>query len=372
MKVLRLTAELVGTAFPESNSRSRSYRASSAWKNSKVSLENVPIPEPKAGELLIQVRYCGLCGSDFHLAEGAYPGLAALPVTIGHEFSGTVVAHGAGTRENILKAFPLGSPVTAEEMQWCGNCANCRAGHLNHCESLEELGFTVDGAHGEYLCVNSRYCWSLAALKERVGEENAYRLGALVEPYSVSFRALFQGAHAGAWVPGGRVLVIGCGPIGLAATDLALTAGALEVHCIEQDPSRRALAEKLGASQALPPENLGSLAGKYDWIVDAAGVSPMLARLAGSNLNIGGTICLLARTNDNIPLAPESLIVKNARIVGSQGHSGEATFSRVISLMGSGRLNALALIEEVISLEDAAVRLAHQEKCGGKILVRPS
>lgn len=362
MKALRLSAEHSG----------RSHSASHSWKNPKLSLDEVPKPQPKAGELLIQVRYCGLCGSDFHLAAGAYPGLANLPVTIGHEFSGVVVGHGPGTPENVLSSFPLGMPVTAEEMQWCGSCASCRAGHVNHCERLEELGFTVDGANGEFICVDSKYCWSLQGLRDRVGEENAFRLGALVEPYSVSFRALFQGAHAGAWIPGGRVLVIGCGPIGLAAVDLSLTAGALEVHCIEQDSVRRALAKKIGAGITIAPEDLSKLDGHYDWIVDAAGASSMLATLAAKRLSIGGTICLLARTDEHIPLTPESLIVRNARIVGSQGHSGESTFSRVISLMSSGRLRALELIEEVISLEEAAARLTLQKKCGGKILVRPS
>jgi len=362
VKALRLSAEHAG----------RSLSASQSWKNPKLNLEEVAKPTPELGELLIRVRYCGLCGSDFHLTEGVYPGLATLPVTIGHEFSGVVEGHGPGTAKNILDAFPVGMPVTAEEMQWCGSCAQCRAGHVNHCEKLEELGFTVDGAHGEYICVDAKYCWSLEDLRKRVGEENAFRLGALVEPYSVSFRALFQGAHAGAWIPGGRVLVIGCGPIGLAAVDLALTAGALEVHCLERDPVRQALARKIGANKVVSGSEPGLLEGTYDWIVDAAGVSSLLATLAASKLNVGGTICLLARTDENLPLAPESLIVRNARIVGSQGHSGEATFSRVISLMSSGRLRALELIEDVISLEEAAIRLAQQKKCGGKILVRPS
>lgn len=361
MKALRLNGE-----------PARSHSASSTWRAPRISLEQVPQPVPMANQLLIRVRYCGLCGSDFHLAEGAYPGLAALPVTLGHEFSGFVAGHGAGTDPEIARRFPLGEPVTAEEMQWCGSCGPCRAGHVNHCERLEELGFTVDGAHGEFICVDAKYCWSLSGLKERLGEDKAFRLGAMVEPYSVSFRALFQGAHAGAWIPGGRMLVIGCGPIGLAATDLALAAGALDVDCVENDSSRRALASRMGARIAISSTELAKLSGSYDWIVDAAGASPLLAELAGTRLAIGGTICLLARTDDHIPLRPEALITRNARVVGSQGHSGESTFGRVISLMSGGRLRALDLIEEVITLEEAAGRLERKERCGGKILVQPS
>jgi threonine dehydrogenase-like Zn-dependent dehydrogenase len=362
MKALRLSAE----------SSSRAISASTTWRSPRISLEDIPAPVAAADELLIRVRYCGLCGSDYHLASGEYPGLASLPVTLGHEFSGVVAAHGAGTSRAVLEAFPLGLPVTAEEMQWCGACCACRAGHVNHCENLEELGFTVDGAHGELLRVPAKYCWSLAALRDRVGEENAFRLGALVEPYSVSYRALFQGAHGGSWLPGARLLVLGAGPIGLAACDLALASGARDVACVELDAARRALANKVGCSPVVDPSGLAVLSGTYDWIVDAAGATQLAYSLAEKHIAVGGTLCLLARTEERALLDPELLITRNARIVGSQGHSGEGTFGRVIALMGSGRLRALDLVEKIVTLEEAAARLQRQEKCGGKIFVRPS
>ncbi|MGZ3682567.1 MAG: alcohol dehydrogenase catalytic domain-containing protein [Bdellovibrionota bacterium] len=362
MKALRLRADREG----------RSADASVAWDSPQVRLEEISAPVPRADELLIRVRYCGLCGSDYHLASGAYPGLASLPVTIGHEFSGVVAGHGAGTSPGVVAAFPVGTPVTAEEMQWCGSCGACRAGHVNHCENLEELGFTVDGAHSEFVRVPAKYCWSLAGLCDRVGEENSFRLGAMVEPYSVSFRALFQGAHAGAWIPGQRVLVLGAGPIGLAACDLALAAGALDVACVEVDSARRDLAARIGVSPSVGLDGLAALSGQYDWILDAAGAPPLLMNLAQNHLAVGGTVCLLARTAEALPLLPELLITRNARVVGSQGHSGEGTFGRVIALMGSKRLRALDLVEKVVTLEEAAERLTAQEKCGGKIFVRPS
>ncbi|MGZ3706640.1 MAG: alcohol dehydrogenase catalytic domain-containing protein, partial [Bdellovibrionota bacterium] len=271
MKALRLRAEREG----------RSADASVAWDSPQVRLEEISAPVPRADELLIRVRYCGLCGSDYHLASGAYPGLASLPVTIGHEFSGVVAGHGAGTSPGVVAAFPVGTPVTAEEMQWCGSCGACRAGHVNHCENLEELGFTVDGAHSEFVRVPAKYCWSLAGLCDRVGEENSFRLGAMVEPYSVSFRALFQGAHAGAWIPGQRVLVLGAGPIGLAACDLAA---------------------RIGVSPSVGLDGLAALSGQYDWILDAAGAPPLLMNLAQNHLAVGGTVCLLARTAEALPL----------------------------------------------------------------------
>lgn len=364
MNALRLRAETGG------EEKVRSSSAAIAWPNPVLQREKIACPQPRADEILIRVAYCGVCGSDFHLAAAHYSGLASLPVTIGHEFSGTVEAHGPGLSDAGKKSFPLGSLVTAEEMLWCGHCDACRAGHLNHCENLEELGFTVDGAQAEYVCVPSRVCWSLEPLRERYGADRALQLGALVEPYAVSYRALFQGAHAGRWAPGARVLVMGAGPIGMAALDLALLGGALRVDILEPETARRALALSLGAHKALAPEGRQTLTCQYDWIVDAAGATAAGLEILETKGAVGATFCLLARTDEPAALRPETLITKNARVVGSQGHSGESAFRKVIDLLGAGRLRAENLVEEVISLEQAEKRLRNQQKCAGKILVR--
>jgi scyllo-inosose 3-dehydrogenase len=258
MKALRLHAERIDN---RNTGKTRSHNASATWKNPRLSLENLPTPTPMGDDLLIKVAYCGLCGSDYHLAETgkgplSYPGLASLPVTIGHEFSGTVEGFGPAVSETRKAALPLGSAVTAEEMLWCGECDACRSGHLNHCEHLEEVGFTRDGGHAQYLTVSSRVAWSLEPLRKPLGDRQALQFGALVEPYAVSYRALFQGAHGGRWAPGLRVLVVGCGPIGAAALDLARLGGALRVDVLEPDQDRRALAEQLGADFAAPPPRL--------------------------------------------------------------------------------------------------------------------
>jgi threonine dehydrogenase-like Zn-dependent dehydrogenase len=106
--------------------------------------------------------------------------------------------------------------------------------------------------------------------------------------------------------------------------------------------------------------------------VDAAGAPSLCATLLESKAAVGGTMALLARTEETAPLSSEHLITKNFRIVGSQGHSGESAFPRVIALMGAGRLQAGKLIKEVVSLEEALTRLERQKKCEGKILVQPN
>jgi threonine dehydrogenase-like Zn-dependent dehydrogenase len=371
MKALRLSA----TPIADQN-LTRSKEACKSWKNPKVTLEETPSPTPGPGELLLQVEYCGLCGSDYHLAESRagdsslfYPGLVELPVTIGHEFSGKVVAHGPQMSMAAKKNFPIGAIVTAEEMLWCGECGACRSGQLNHCENLEELGFTRNGAHAEFVSVHSKYCWSLEPLVKKFGEKNALRIGALVEPYSVSYRALFQGAHGGKWLPGDTLLIFGAGPIGLAALDLALTAGAAAVHVVEQLEERQKFAKELGAEKVFSPEDLAKL-DRYDWIIDAAGTN-LATQVAATKLNVGGSLCFLARSKEPCLIQPENLITNNSKFFGSQGHSGESAFPRVITLMAADKLRPLQLILEEIDLEAAEKRLRSQEKIAGKILVRP-
>jgi len=376
LKALRLQAERLG-AHSNDFFVGRATNGSEQWKNPKLTLEEVSRPIPKHGEVLLKVEYCGLCGSDFHLADPkkdslAYPGLLSLPITIGHEFSGRVVAHGPGLSPATLRALPLGALVTAEEMLWCGECLPCRSGQLNHCAHLEEIGFTQDGAHAEFLTLPAKVCWSLDQMASALGETEALRLGALVEPYAVSYRALFQGAHGGKWAPGLKILVIGCGPIGAAALDLALLGGALQVDVLETDAGRRKFALSLGASRAHAPEEIDSLEATYDWIIDAAGAAELFRKILSEKISVGGTLCLLARSPAGSILQSEQLITKNARIVGSQGHSGESAFPRVISLLAAGKLQAEKFVTEIVSLEEALARLTNQKKCEGKILVKPA
>ncbi len=363
MKAIQLSATL-----RPGQSGNRAAQASAHWIEPAVALVDRPRPIPGADEVLVRVEYCGLCGSDFHLAEPGpssevlYPGLLELPVVLGHEFSGIVVeANGA---------FPVGTAVTAEEMQWCGTCYSCRSGSPNHCESLEEIGFTRQGAHAEFIAVNRKYLWSLQPLVEAHGLDVALRMGALVEPYAVAYRALFQGAQGNRWLPGSRVAILGAGPIGIAALDLALAAGAEHVTVIESRSDRCALARKLGAHAVHTPESLGELDG-IDWVVDAAGAATLAMEIAGRSLRVGGSVCFLARTDAPTQLSPELLITKNARVFGSQGHSGEGTFGRVIRMMASGTLRPLEILESVCTLEEGVQRLQRQLRGTGKVLVRP-
>ncbi|HTU03033.1 MAG TPA: alcohol dehydrogenase catalytic domain-containing protein, partial [Candidatus Sulfotelmatobacter sp.] len=130
------------------------------YASPSLAVKEVPVPTIGPRDVLLKVKACGVCGSDIHMVETdpqgyvMYPGLMKLPCVTGHELSGVVEEVG---RE--VSDLTPGDLVTAEEMIWCGECKPCRAGFVNQCTRLEEIGFTIDGAFAEYLAIGSKYCW---------------------------------------------------------------------------------------------------------------------------------------------------------------------------------------------------------------------
>jgi threonine dehydrogenase-like Zn-dependent dehydrogenase len=388
MRALRLeadwepTAEAAAGIDPGDASARLARRGNQVWRNPRIRLVETPDPVPGHDEVLIRVRACGICGSDFHFVETnpdgymLYPGMVRAPVVTGHEFAGVVEAVGAGVRD-----FGPGDFVCAEEIAWCGDCLACRAGRPNNCTRIEELGFSFDGAHAEYVVTRARYCWSLAPLAEAgVAEDRIFQLGALVEPTGVAYVAMF--VSAGGFMPGSSVGVVGAGPIGLAAIALARAAGAGRILAFEVAEGRRALAAAMGADQVLDPSALGPnglATGARDmthghgmdvWIEasGAAGVAePMAASLAPA-----GKLVLVGRGPHTVNLDPEWLIVRGAAMHGSIGHSGSGTFGHVIDLMAAGRLDMTRIVSGTVDLEGAVELLdGTPRRESGKILVAP-
>jgi threonine dehydrogenase-like Zn-dependent dehydrogenase len=342
----------------------------------------MPDPSPRADEVVIGVRACGICGSDFHFVETdvqgymLYPGLVRTPVVPGHEFAGVVEAVGPDVRD-----FAPGDLVCAEEIAWCGECLACRAGRPNNCTRIEELGFSFDGAHADLVVTRARYCWSLAPLLEAgVPAERAVQMGALVEPTGVAYVALF--VSAGGFLPGSSVGVVGAGPIGLAAIALARAAGSGRVIAFEVSEGRRTLALAMGADAVFDPGGLGpdgiataardaSRGLGLDMWVEASGAAGVAESMAAS-LAPAGRMVLVGRGPHTVDLDPEWLIVRGAGIQGSIGHSGSGTFGHVIDLMAAGRLDMTRIVSGTVDLDGAARLLdGTPRREAGKTLVIP-
>jgi scyllo-inosose 3-dehydrogenase len=388
VKALRLDAdwdprpEAVATLDPADVSARLARRGNQVWRNPHVTLAHVPDPSPRSDEVVIGVRACGICGSDFHFVETdadgymLYPGLVRAPVVIGHEFAGVVEVVGPEVRD-----FAPGDVVCAEEIAWCGDCLACRAGRPNNCTRIEELGFSFDGAHAEFVVTRARYCWSLGPLLEAgIPAERAVQMGALVEPTGVAYVALF--VSAGGFMPGSSVGVVGAGPIGLAAIALVRAAGAGRIVAFEVAEGRRDLARAMGADLVVDPRATGpeGIAGAaraatrgrgIDLWVEASGAAGVAEPMAAS-LAPAGRMVLVGRGPHTIDLDPEWLIVLGAGIQGSIGHSGSGTFGHVIDLMAAGRIDLTRIVSGTVDLEGAAGLLdGTPRRESGKTLVIP-
>lgn len=347
----------------------QTYLGSRVWRNPRLCVEEYPIPRPGAGQVLVKVRACGICGSDVHMAqpdgEGYiyYPGLTGFPVILGHELSGVVVEAGSEAFDNATgKPFRSGELVCTEEMFWCGVCRPCADGHPNHCERLDEIGFNVNGAFADYVLLPAKLLWSLEPLRgvyER--ESDLFLAGSLVEPASVAYNAVIQ--RAGGVKPGDDVVICGGGPVGLAAIAVLKRQGAARVILSEPEGGRAAIGRALGADAVINPvtedftsrvlELTGGMGAAI--YLEATGlpemVYPGIERAIWQGRVIGSTVVVVARADAKMSVTGEVLQVRGAHIVGAQGHSGGGTFPHVIASMAAG-MNMLPLITKQITLDE--------------------
>ena len=362
----------------------KAITGSSVWRRPQAVLETVPDPAPGPADVLLRPRACGICGSDVHFYETdrdgymVYPGLTRFPVVIGHEFSGEVLEVGKAVRE-----LKRGDMVTCEEMIWCGECTPCRNGYPNQCVRLEEIGFTINGAQADLITVNAKYCWKINALAERYGSaDRGYEAGALCEPTSVAYNAMFTRAEG--FKPGGHVTVFGTGPIGFAAIALARAAGAAKIIAFEVSPTRTELAKKVGADVVLNPVELqrqgsaprhaimelteGEGAAMH---VEAAGAPTRTIPEMEAALAVGGKIVMIGRAAERTPIYLEAFQTHAAQIFGAQGHSGYGNFPNVIKLMAAGRIDLTPIITSRFPLAQGveAIKKATKRE-DGKIMIR--
>ncbi len=348
--------------------RKLTYLGSRVWKDPTLQVVQEDVPEIDSTEVLIKVKACGICGSDVHMVQSDndgyiwYPGLTAFPCTLGHEFSGVVVKAGKlAINKRTGKRYSENEAVTSEEMFWCGRCRPCADGFPNHCERLQELGFTVDGAFAEYVKVDSRYVWSLEELRKSYQDKDIFLMGSLVEPTSVAYNAVIE--RGGGIRPGDNVVILGGGPIGLASVAVLKRAGAAKVILSEPSNSRTNIGEKMGADYVINPSK-ENFAEKVLEITEGMGarlyleatglpnkVFPDIERTIWEGKELNSVVVIVARSAKKIPLTGEVFQVRRASMVGSQGHSGHGTFPRVISSMASG-MNMLPLITKKITLNE--------------------
>jgi threonine dehydrogenase-like Zn-dependent dehydrogenase len=305
-------------------------------------VEEVEVPVAGAGQVVVDVRRAGICGTDTELFTGqmAYfgQGKTRFPVRPGHEWCGVVSAVGAE-----VPAEWLGIRVTGDTILGCGQCARCRAGRGHVCADRYELGIAGGwpGALAERMLVPA---WSLHRLPDTIDD----RSGALVEPGGNAWRAA-TAAGAG---PGQRVLVCGPGTIGLLTTAFAAAAGA-EVDILALDESRRALASSFGATGYWTAEDPPPVT--YDAVVDCTDDHRMPA-FALARAEPAGRVVFIGVSGAPSPIDSRDLVLGDMTAVGILGAS--AGLAPAIEHYADGRVDPSALVDVTVGLSQAAEALA--------------
>ncbi len=278
------------------------------WRGERLlELEELAEPTPAEGEVLLDVELAGICGSDLHPYRG-HSGPRVAPLVLGHE----VVGRFDGERYAV---YPLIS---------CGTCEHCLAGDDNLCSRWRLLGMHQQGVFAERVAVPRR---SLVELPETIESERA----ALAEPL-----ACCMGAIASSRVAAGtRVLVVGCGPIGLLTVYAGARVGA-EVVAADPLAERRAHAERLGATRTVASAADVTPASQHV-VVDAAGFETTW-RLAIDAVCNGGTVVVvgLGQAEGSVPMA---IVVRRTITVRGQFAYSREDFSRAVEALAEGDLD---------------------------------
>lgn len=302
-------------------------------------LREVPVPAPKEGEALVSVRAVGICETDVHITLHAHPSEEA-PRIMGHEWSGIVeeIPDGVGVKQ--------GSRVVGEGMVYCGSCGLCLKGKINLCDSYREIGFTLPGAYAQYLAAPAR---NLHEIPSSLSFEEA----AMVEPTAVALHAL----QLSGFGPGESVAVLGPGPIGLLAIQIAMAMDASQVILTGTRENRLALGSQLGADRAFnvaqvdPVEAVRRETGDGpDLVLDAAGTHSSFDQ-AVRMVRKGGTVVLVGAW-ERVDWSPGMLIGKEMTLKGSLASPGAWRGS--IDLVASGRVKVLPLVTHRFRLSEIA------------------
>jgi (R,R)-butanediol dehydrogenase / meso-butanediol dehydrogenase / diacetyl reductase len=327
----------------------------------ELALEDRPVPQVGANDVLLEVSHCGICGSDIHFVLDGWgrPGSVE-----GHEFSGRVVAVGAS-----VTSWRVGDQVLGGPSPRCGTCEYCRDGRPSLCSGRNTPGMSAhrDGAFAEYILVDQ-------AGILRVPDGVSLRAAALAEPLAVALHGLTRGGVRA----GQRLLVTGAGPIGALSVAAAKARGVTEIVVSEPHPRRRALAERLGAETVDPaslpiPASPGNVvAAPFDVALECSGHAvAMEAALA--QLKRGGTLVFVGAGMKSPRLDANRILLNELLVTGAFVYDAGG-FDRALELLTQPDFPTETLIErDEVPLEglfDALVGL-HDGELAAKVMIVP-
>ena len=333
----------------------------------KFSFEDAPDPKPGAGEVLVAVKACGICGSDVHGMDGS-TGRRRPPIIMGHEAAGVIADAGSGTN-----GWKRGDRVTFDSTVFCGSCVFCRRGQVNLCENRRVLGVSCEeyrrqGAFAEYVAVPERVLYKLP---DGVSFEHA----AMVEPVSIAFHAVRRSPP----VLNDTAVVVGAGMIGLFVVQSLRLAGCGKIIAVDVVPEKLKLARELGASHTLNSATedvlakVRALTGGLgaDLAVEAVGM-PETVELAVGCVRKGGAVTLVGNVTPRVELPLQAVVTRELTLHGSCASAGE--YPACLDMLASGSVKTGPILSAVAPLAEGASwfdRLYRKEPGLLKVVLAP-
>jgi 2-desacetyl-2-hydroxyethyl bacteriochlorophyllide A dehydrogenase len=311
-------------------------------KPGQLTWTDMPEPVPEQGQALVRVRRCGVCGTDIHALAGKQP-FFSYPRRLGHELGVEIVSAPAESGLNP------GELCAVEAYYFCGTCPACRSGKTNCCQNLQVLGVHIDGGHAPLMTVPVDKLHPASSLNPDQA--------ALVEPLVIGA----HGVERAALRPGEPTVILGLGPIGLAAAIFAKAAGA-NVACVDMQPDRLSFAAErmqLG-TPFLADENLAEKLRAHfgqlpSVIIDATGNAASM-KSTFHLVEHGGRIVFLGLFIGDVAFDDPNFHRRELTLLASRaGLSG--TFRDVIRLLETGRVDVLPLITHRFAFAASATRL---------------
>ena len=311
-------------------------------------LKDVPEPKIRDDEVLIKVRRAGVCGTDVHIYDwdAWASGRCKPPFIVGHEFAGDVVSVGS-----LVSDVREGDRVTAEGHIVDGRCLLCRTGNAHVCPFTKIIGVDRDGCFAEYIAMPATNVWHL-------DDNVSFDIGGIHDPMGNAFHTALTADLAGS-----TVLITGCGPIGIFAVGICKTAGASRVIATDINETRLALARRMGATDAVRPEqaeavvmsatdNLG-----VDVVLEMSGV-PAAIHQALQLVRAGGRVQMLGIPSKKIEIdLAKEIIFKGLTLYGVVGRRMYQTWHQMTRFLRAG-FDPTPVITHRFSLNEADAAIA--------------
>lgn len=333
----------------------------------ELNYRDFPEPEIAPDEVLIQVKACGICGSDVHGMDGS-TGRRQPPIIMGHEASGVLVEIGSS-----MSGWKVGDRVTFDSTIYPLNDWFTRKGHYNLSDNRKVLGvspgeYRKHGAFAEYVTVPAHILY-------KIPDSVSFEQAAMVEPVAVAAHAV----NISNIQPGASAVVVGAGMVGMFVVNMLKIAGANPIIAVDLDEKKLELAKEFGATHTIKSSD-ENVIGKIkeltknrgvDFCFEVVGISETV-NLCINSLRKGGTAVLVGNLKPEVIIPLQKVVTTELSLLGSCAINGE--YELVLDLLASGKISVDKMISAVAPLSDGAIwfdRLYKKEPGLNKVILVP-